>query len=50
MARETLHEMTVQKEKAVLVLLPEPGENWQEEELYQELAELSCTAGLEVAD
>ncbi|MGM9526509.1 MAG: GTPase HflX [Peptococcaceae bacterium] len=50
MARETLHEMTVQKEKAVLVLLPEPGENWQEEELYQELAELSRTAGLEVAD
>lgn len=50
MARETLHEMTVQKEKAVLVLLPEPGENWQEEELYQELAELSCTAGLGVAD
>ena len=50
MARETLHEMTVKKEKAVLVLLPEPGENWQEEELYQELAELSRTAGLEVAD
>ena len=51
MAREQqMHDMTEQKEKAVLVLLPEPRENWQEEELYQELAELSRTAGLEVVD
>ena len=45
-----MHDMTDQKEKAVLVLLPTPRENWQEEELYQELAELSRTAGLEVVD
>ena len=51
MAREQqMHDMTEQKEKAVLVLLPEPRENWEEEELYQELAELSRTAGLEVVD
>lgn len=50
MAREQMHDMTEQKEKAVLVLLPEPRENWQEEELYQELAELSRTAGLDVVD
>lgn len=49
-AREQMHDMTEQKEKAVLVLLPEPRENWQEEELYQELAELSRTAGLDVVD
>ena len=51
MAREQqMHDMTEQKEKAVLVLLPEPRENWQEEELYHELAELARTAGLEVMD
>ena len=51
MAREQqMHDMTEQKEKAVLVLLPEPRENWQEEELYHELAELARTAGLEVKD
>lgn len=50
MGREALYDLTEQKEKAILVLLPEPREEWQEEELYQELAELSRTAGLEVVD
>ena len=50
MGREPLHDLTEQKEKAILVLLPEPREEWQEEDLYQELAELSDTAGLEVVD
>ena len=39
MGREPLHDLTEQKEKAILVLLPEPREEWQEEDLYQELAE-----------
>ena len=50
MARETMHETTEQKEKAILVLLPEPRETWQEEELFYELEELSDTAGLVVVD
>ena len=50
MGREPLHDLTEQKEKAILVLLPEPREEWQEEDVYQELAELSDTAGLEVVD
>lgn len=50
MGRDTLHEVTEQREKAILVLLPEPREVWQEEELYQELAELSRTAGLDVVE
>lgn len=49
-AREQFHDITEQKEKAILVLLPEPKESWQEEELYQELVELSRSAGLEVVD
>lgn len=50
MTRELLHETAEQKEKAILVLLPEPRETWQEEEMFQELEELSNTAGLEVVD
>ena len=50
MAREQFHDIIEQKEKAILVLLPEPKESWQEEELYQELVELSRSAGLEVVD
>ena len=50
MVREQFHNLTEQREKAILVLLPEPKENWQEEDLYQELVELSCSAGLDVVD
>lgn len=48
--QDNLHDLQEKKEKAILVLLPEPKEIWQESELYQELAELSRTAGLEVVD
>lgn len=44
------YDLTEQKERAVLVLLPEPGERWQEEELQEELAQLCRSAGLDVAD
>lgn len=47
---QTMHETTEQKEKAILVLLPDPRETWQEEELFYELEELSDTAGLVVVD
>lgn len=50
MRQDNLHDLQEKKEKAILVLLPEPKEIWQESELYQELAELSRTAGLEVVD
>lgn len=50
MAREQFHTLAEQRERAILVLLPEPKETWQEAELYQELAELSRSAGLEVVD
>lgn len=50
MAREQLQDLTAQRERAILVMLPEPKERWQEEDLYQELAQLSHSAGLEVVD
>ena len=50
MTREQMHTMEEQKERAILVLLPEQQETWQEEELYEELKELSHTAGLDVVD
>ena len=50
MAREQLQNLTAQRERAILVMLPEPKERWQEEDLYQELAQLSHSAGLEVVD
>ena len=42
MVREQFHNLTEQREKAILVLLPEPKENWQEEDLYQELCMQFC--------
>jgi len=50
MTREQMHTMEEQKERAILVLLPDQQETWQEEELYEELKELSHTAGLDVVD
>ena len=50
MTREQMHEMQIEKERAILVLTPEQNETWQEEELFEELKELSHTAGLEVVD
>lgn len=45
-----LHNTEQEKEKAILVLLLDSRERWQEKDLYQELEELSCTAGLNVVD
>lgn len=50
MTREQLYDTEVEQERAILVLLPDKQETWQEEELYQELKELSHTAGLTVVD
>ena len=50
MTRDQMHTMEEQKERAILVLLPDQQETWQEEELYEELKELSHTAGLDVVD
>ena len=50
MTREQMHTMEEQKERAILVLLQDQQETWQEEELYEELKELSHTAGLDVVD
>ena len=50
MTREQMHDMQIEKERAILVLMPGQNETWQEEELYEELKELSTTAGLEVVD
>lgn len=50
MTRDTMHVMEERKERVILVLLPDQNESWLEEELYQELKELSTTAGLEVVD
>ena len=49
MTREQMHEMEEQRERAILVFTPDQNESWQEEELYEELKELSNTAGLDVA-
>ncbi|MBO5140179.1 MAG: GTPase HflX [Peptococcaceae bacterium] len=45
-----MHEMEERRERAILVFTPEQNETWQEEELYEELKELSNTAGLDVVD
>lgn len=45
-----MYDLTERRERAVLVLLPEPRESWQEEELYGELVQLCHSAGLDVAD
>lgn len=50
MTREQMHEMEERRERAILVFTPEQNETWQEEELYEELKELSNTAGLDVVD
>ena len=50
MTREQMHEMEEQRERAILVFTPDQNESWQEEELYEELKELSNTAGLDVVD
>ncbi len=50
MTREQMHEMQEERERAILVLLPDQNESWLEEELYEELRELSDTAGLVVVD
>ncbi len=50
MTREQMHEMQEERERAILVLLPDQNESWLEEELYEELRELSDTAGLDVVD
>lgn len=50
MTREQFHDMEEKRERAILVLLPDQNETWQEEELYEELRELSDTAGLDVVD
>ncbi|MBO5365493.1 MAG: GTPase HflX, partial [Peptococcaceae bacterium] len=42
--------MEERRERAILVFTPEQNETWQEEELYEELKELSNTAGLDVVD
>jgi len=50
MTREQMHDMEECRERAILVLLPDQNETWLEEELYEELKELSNTAGLDVVD
>ncbi len=50
MTREQMHEMEEKRERAILVFLPDQQETWLEEELYEELKELSTTAGLDVVD
>lgn len=50
MTREQMYDTEVEQERAILVLLPDQQESWQETELYQELKELSHTAGLVVVD
>ena len=50
MVWETGHDTAEQKERAVLVLLPESKDRWQEEDMLQELTELGRTAGLDVVD
>ena len=50
MANEMPFETAEQKEKAILVFLPEARSTWEETDLYEELKELSDTAGLEVVD
>lgn len=50
MTRIQMHEMEEHRERAILVFTPEQNETWQESELYEELKELSNTAGLDVVD